>query len=760
LRPQLVEAHFNLGTAWMQKKDFPRSIACFQKAIAVQPGFAGAHMNLGNAYLAVKHFDLAVASYKNFITLRPNDPDAHRNLGAALRGQRQLDLAIECFQRARALNPQSIEAHVDLGSAWAAKGNPDHAIASFRRALDLHPSCVEALIGLGAAYSGNGDLDRGIEFHRRALELHPNSAEACNNLGLTLHQKGDFAAAIECFRRALSINPDLAEALNNLGMALTDAGDATRAIECYRRALSRRPDWVVALSNLGHALCRAALYDDGIAAYQRALSLDPDFAHALNGLGMAYNDLSQTGPAIEALEKAVALKPDFAEAYSNLGNSWKDAGQIDQALACYRKSIELKPSFASAHDNLLYVLSFHPDSTRASMHAEFVNWNRVHAQGFKQFIRPHPNDRDPGRRLRIGYLSPDFRRHPVGRFLRPLLAAHDHNVVEVYCYAHVPLPDQLTATLQSHADHWRNIVPLSNAEAADLIRQDKIDILVDLTMHLGENRLPIFAHKPAPVQVTYLAYAGGTALDTIDYRLTDRHLDPDEADDRYYLEKSIRLPGTYWCYDQTMTAEPVREPPAIGQRFITFGCLNTFSKVSDPALHTWGNLLGRIPTARLLIHMNSGGDRDRVLRILGNHGVAAERIEIIGRVAPEEYFKTYHRIDIGLDSFPYTGGTTTCDSLWMGVPVVTLAGRTAVARAGVSILSNAGLPELIAQTPEEYVQIAAGLANDLSRLRPLRSSLRAQIQQSPLMDGPRFACDIEAAYRTMWQTWCESAPAK
>jgi predicted O-linked N-acetylglucosamine transferase (SPINDLY family) len=368
--------------------------------------------------------------------------------------------------------------------------------------------------------------------------------------------------------------------------------------------------------------------------------------------------------------------------------------------------------------------------------------------------RPHTNDCSPDRRLRIGYVSPDFRSHPVGTFLLPLLESHDHQGFEIFCYSSVRVPDAITARCRAQADVWRDALGMSDEQLAGAIRDDRIDVLVDLTMHMADNRLLVFARKPAPVQVTYLAYCGTTGLAAMDYRLTDPYLDPPGRDEPFYCERSVRLPETYWCYRPVIETSPAETLPASGTGQIVFGSLNNFCKVSDASLAAWSRLLQAVPGSRLLLHAHAGSHRQRVCTLLAGQGVAAERLELIDFLPAGDYFDVYRRIDVALDPFPYGGGTTTCDALWMGVPVVSLAGATAVGRGGLSILSNVGLPDLVARDPGEYVEIAARLAGDLPRLRELRAALRDRMRKSPLMDAPRFARNVEAAYRRMWKEWC------
>ncbi|MGD1277004.1 MAG: hypothetical protein ABR964_07265, partial [Tepidisphaeraceae bacterium] len=407
----------------------------------------------------------------------------------------------------------------------------------------------------------------------------------------------------------------------------------------------------------------------------------------------------------------------------------------------------------------LYALHFHPDSDAQSLLGEHRQWSDRHARPLRGQIRPHDNDPSPQRRLRIGYVSPHFGFYPVGRFLLPLLRQHDPTQVETFCYADVAHADEMTGKLRDCAHVWRDIHGLGDAELADLVRQDRIDILLDLSLHTGGNRLLSFARKPAPVQTTYLAYCSTSGLDTMDYRLTDPYLDPPGSDQSVYAERSIRLPRTYWCYQPSITAIEVREPPALKTGCVVFGCFSSdYCKISAEAWSVWRRLLQAVPHSRLVVHACSGRHRDAARQYLADAGVAPHRLDFVGRVPFDQYLQRYREIDVALDPFPYGGGTTTCDAMWMGVPVVTLAGRTGVGRGGVSILSNVGVPELIANSVEQYVEIARSLAGDLPRLAQLRATLRGRMRQSALMDAAGFARDVEAAYRQMWQNWCKAQP--
>jgi predicted O-linked N-acetylglucosamine transferase (SPINDLY family) len=493
--------------------------------------------------------------------------------------------------------------------------------------------------------------------------------------------------------------------------------------------------------------------DEAIACCRQAIRLKPDLAQAYNNLGNAVKDLGRLDEAIGLYRQAIRLTPGYPAAHNNLGNALKDIGQLDQAIAVYRQTIRLQPDDAAAHSNRVFTLHFHPGYDGMMIHEELDRWNQQHAEPLRKFIRPHTNSRDADRRLRIGYLSPDFCEHVVGRNLLPLLREHDHRQMEIFCYANVVRADSFTEQFSRYADVWRSIVGLSDSQATDLIRQDRIDILVDLTLHMANNRLAVFAYKPAPVQATFAGYPGSTGLNTIDYRLTDPHLDPPGLNDQFYSETSIRLPDTFWCYEPLVTALAVNALPAQTSGHVTFGCLNNFCKVNEPVLRLWARVLKAVPRSRLMLLCPEGSHRQPLLDMLQREGINPDRVELIAYRPRLQYLELYHRIDVGLDTFPYNGHTTSLDSYWMGVPVITLVGQTVVGRAGLSQLTNLGLTELIAQTPEQYVQIATDLASDLPRMAEMRRTLRARMQTSPLMDAPRFARNIEAAYRQMWRNW-------
>ncbi len=387
-------------------------------------------------------------------------------------------------------------------------------------------------------------------------------------------------------------------------------------------------------------------------------------------------------------------------------------------------------------------------------------WNEAIAAPLRQSLRPHENDSAPNRKLRIGYVSPDLRHHVVGQCILPILSHHDHEQFEIYCYASMPWEDAISGKIRASSNVWRNIHRVSDDKAAEMIRADRIDILVDLAVHSRGNRLALFARKPAPIQVTYLGYCSTTGLETMDYRLSDPYVDPPDVDPSDYSEKTIRLPRAYLAYEPMHEPTEVSPVPALSAGHITFGCLNNFSKSSSAALDLWAQILGQLPTSRLILHAKPGRYLDEVRQRFERAGVSPDRLEFVGRQDWLQYLATYARIDIALDPFPYNGGITTCDALLMGVPVITLSGKTAIGRVGQSILSNVGLPDLIAKTPEDYVRLAVELANNLDRLKQLRAELRPRLLASPLKDPKQLTRNIEAFYRDAWKSFLSSPPGQ
>jgi protein O-GlcNAc transferase len=661
------------------------------------------------------------------------------------------------YQQILAIDPNHVDSFHLLGVVAHQLGKDDTAVELIGKAIALNGDDSSFHNNLGIVLRSQGRLDEAVACYRRALDLKPDYAEAHNNLGNALGDRGKPVEAAGCYRRALILKPNYAEALNNLGNALRRGGKLAEAVDCCRRALALKPDYVEAHNGLGNALRDQGQRDEAVDCYRRALILKPDHAEAHNNLGNALWDQGKLEEAVGCCRQALALKPTLAEAHNNLGNALRDQGKLDEAMACYRQALALKPDYAGAHSNLLSSLNYHVTLPPGELLPAHRRWDERHGTTARTH---HANGRDPDRRLRIGYVSPDFRRHSVAFFLEPLLRHHDRAAVEVFCYAQVAQPDVVTGRLRALADHWRPTVGMSDAALVQQIGADGVDILVDLAGHTANNRLPAFAAKPAPVQVSWLGYPNTTGLAAMDYRLVDAVTDPGAEADGGASETLLRLADGFLCYGPPAEApEPASSSSPSGA--VTFGSFNNPAKLSAATVDTWVALLLRLPEAQLVLKgppFIDSATRALFQARFAARGVAAKRVTLLGHLPDlTNHLSLYRRIDIALDTFPYNGTTTTCEALWMGVPVVTLLGDRHAGRVGASLLTRLDLGELIARDAEEYVAIATGLATNPARLISLRAGLRARMAASPLCNAAAFAKKMESAYRNMWRRYCAGA---
>jgi predicted O-linked N-acetylglucosamine transferase (SPINDLY family) len=640
-------------------------------------------------------------------------------------------------------------------------GRLDDAAQLCDHLLTLDPANVDAILLKGMIRAASGALDDAVASFTQAASLRPDRPDIQYNLAKALRESGRLDDSIAAYRRAIALQPAFPAAHNNLGNALKAAGQLREAAEAYRQAISLKPDYAESSFNLGTILQQLDDFPGAINAYRSALAIRPNYPQALNNLGIAFRSLDALDDAIAAYKRALAFKPDFADAAANLGSALRDSAHVSEALKWFQHAARMSSDPRLAH-NLLATLHLDPNATPGSLLAAHVQWASQYSHLAP--IQPHHQGPSPDRKLRIGYVSPDFRDHPVGRFILPLLTHHDRKKFEVFCYADVEHPDAITEQIRANAATWRQTTGLTDDRLAALIRDDDIDILIDLTLHYDGSRLLTFARKPAPVQIAYLAYGSTSGLDAMDYRITDPYLDPlppDEAtaqeyDRTRYSERSLWLQKSYWCYTAPPQAPQVAPLAALSIGHITFGCLNNFAKVSPPTLDLWARLVLALPSSRIHIASPRGSHRAQVHARFANLGILSERVVFIDRLRYQDYFAAYNAIDIALDPFPYNGGTTTCDALWMGVPVVTLSGAIAVSRAGLSILSNAGLPDLAVNSPDAYIETALHLASDLPRLAKLRAELRSLMLNSSLLDAVGFTRDMESLYRKTWTRWCKS----
>jgi predicted O-linked N-acetylglucosamine transferase (SPINDLY family) len=721
LRPDWPEANYNLGNALRGQRKLDAAIARYRQALALKPDYAEAHVNLGNALKDQGNPECAVASYRRALELRPDLAVVYNNLGTALQSQQKLDEAVASYARALELTPDFADAHNNLGTVFSSQGKPNEAIACYRRALELKPDFADAHNNLGTVFSSQGKTDAAIACYRRALELNPDYAEAHNNLGHALREHAKLEDAVASCRRALELNPGLAEAHLNLGNISLDLGTLHEAIECYQRALAQKPDYADAHNNMGNALEGQGKLNEAIECYQRVLR----------------------------------LRPDHAEVHNNMGSALKGQGKLDEAIAWYRRAVELKPEYAAAHSNLLYALHYRSGVTPAELADAHAVYDRQHAVLLRSAIAPRRNLRDRSRRLRVGFVSPNLGRHPVGFFLVRVLENLSSDRLETICYSDRILKHDLTYRLHAAATAWRDVIDRSDERLADQIRSDGIDILFDLAGHTGHNRLLVFARKPAPIQITWIGYEGTTGLEAMDYLLADRHVVP-QGSECFYREQVLRMPDGYLCYDPPKVAPPVGPLPALKSGSVTFGSFNNPAKITPEVVAVWAAILRAAPTARLIMKYRGLGEttvKQRFLDLFAAQGVEPRRLELQPWSSYADYLATYQQVDLALDPFPFSGSTITCESLWMGVPVITCPGATFASRHSLTHLSNTGLTETIARNFDEYVRLAVSLAGDLTRLAALRAGLRERMAASPLCDGKRFATGFASLLSDVWDRW-------
>jgi predicted O-linked N-acetylglucosamine transferase (SPINDLY family) len=695
----------------------------------------------------------AEALYRQILLREPTYPEALHFLGMLAHQVGKSEVAVELIRKALNYRPGYVDAHVNLGGIFHDQNRLDEAIASFRQALALRPNYAEAYSNLGNALMDQGKLDEAVASFRQALALKPDLAEVRYNLGNALKDQGKLDEAVASYRQALAFRLDFADLHNNLGVTLNDQGELDEAIACFRKALALKPDFAGAHNNLGKALKDQGKQAEAIACFKRALMFKPDFAEAYSNLGNSLMDQSKPDEAISCYRQALAFKPDYAEAHSNLGNALLAQNRLDEAISCYRRALEVEPDFPSAHSNLLFGLNYLPDQTGSLYLDEVRHYGQAIASKVNSPFTDWSCSSNPTR-LRVGMVSGDFRNHPVGYFLENLLANLDPARIELIAYPTNRQEDELTARIRSRFVEWKPLQGIRDEAAAGLIHADGVHILLDLSGHTKDNRLPVFAWKPAPVQVSWLGYSASTGLAEMDYLLADPYVVP-LGEGEHYTEKIWRLPESYLCFSPPDLPLSVSSLPATKTGRITFGSFNNLTKMNDSVVELWAKVLHAVSDSRLFLKSERFSNptiSESTRQRFGNFGIAPERLLFDSFVLQrEEHLAAYHRIDIALDPFPYNGTTTSIEGLWMGVPFVTLRGNRFVSRVGASIAHNVGLTDWIATDPGDYVAKARAHATGLEKLAALRTGLRRQVLASPLMDGARFARHFEEAMWGMWR---------
>ena len=700
----------------------------------------------------------AVALYDKVLQAMPNQPDALHLKGVAVFAMGARDEGIALVRRAIGVKEDSFDYHNNLGNLLWQTDQLADAEAAFRRAIGILPGHAAAHNNLGGTLNDAGRYEEALGAYRDALRIDPSNADTHGNMGVVMQRLGDLEGAEAALRRSVEMAPGAPEAHNNLGNVLKERGDLEGAEAALRRAVELSPEYVNALQNLGNVLIEQNRISAAVEMLERAVALQPENAPALVNLGAGLNLLERQEEGVELALKAISLVPGLPEAHNNLGVALRGLGYNLAAEDAYREAVRLDPGHSSAHSNLIFTLDFNPAYGVADHQAERRRWHDQHAAPLAPKSESFHNDPDPERRLRIGYVSADFRRHSAANGFGPMILSHDRDRYDVVCYASNLRRDDVTEKFQTAATEWCDCERMSDSDLAARIRDDRIDILVDLSGHSAGNRLLVFARRPAPVQVTAWGHAAGTGLTAIDYFFSDSIVVPDD-ETKLYAE-AIRYMPSHLPYMPPDPAPDVAEAPCVANGYTTFGSFNRLEKIGDEALRAWSQILDRAPESRLVIK-SQALDRESVRADfearLADADIDSARVQLLGGDPQPAHLAKHGLVDVMLDPFPHGGGISTADALWMGVPVITLVGNTIAGRIGASALHAIGLDDLIAESEDAYIELALDRGRDAAFITEMRANLRSRVAGAPVGDAAQYVAAVEALYREIWGEWCAGA---
>ncbi|MFN3075890.1 MAG: tetratricopeptide repeat protein [Alphaproteobacteria bacterium] len=751
LAPDHVETLYMAGQAARSRGDREKAMNRLRQAFAQGSGYPTICADFGQYCLQLGACDEAIAPLTQATTLKPGDPEPWYLLGVAHNKLKHRDNALSALDRAVKIMPLHYRAWFETGLVLKASGRPAEAVACFRRTARIAPEIPEVWVNLMVTLMALGRNVEAIAPARYAARLLPTNLVVINNLAICLEGAGRLAEATRAFERAVALRPDDLPSVLALANHLNRIKRCDETLKLVDAMLARLPQEVSLHIMRGSALRILGRQDEAVASFRRAVILDPASVDGHNGIGTRLG-----APNREvSLRRALAIEPRFAEGWSNLGGIYRLNGDLDEAVACFRKALAINPDHSGIRSNLLLTLCYHHGTSQEQLLAEHLAWAAIHEAPHLAATRARvwANDRDPDRRLRIGYVSGDFLDHAATFFLLPLLMHHDHERVHVTGYAQVHSPDHVTRHLQTLTDAWVDATPLSDDALFEKIQSDRIDILIDASGHTGHNRLVALARKPAPIQAHWLGYGFTSGMESMDYFITDPYaVRPDE--ERWFTETVWRLPKVMRTFTMIVNPPPVAPLPMRRRGRPAFGSMNAFVKVTEETLEVWANLLRRVPDAVMVVM--GVASPSTVEAAFARHGIGPERLEFVERLSLMAFVQRItERVDVALDPFPHTGGTTSFHTLYMGVPIITMNGQHTGVRASVATVSAIGLPELVATSPDEYVDKAAALVNNPDRLERMRMELRDRMERSPFMDYRGFASTLEDAYRSMWHKWLD-----
>ncbi|BBN09875.1 protein O-GlcNAc transferase [Marchantia polymorpha subsp. ruderalis] len=729
------------GILYKEEGHLLEAAEAYHKALQADPSYKAASENLaivltdlGTSLKLSGNVQEGLQKYYDALKADSRYAPAYYNLGVVYSEMMQYDTALKCYENAAQHRPMYAEAYCNMGVIYKNRGDLDSAIACYERCLAVSPNfeiaknnMAIALTDLGTKVKLEGDIHQGVAYYKKALLYNWHYADAMYNLGVAYGEMLKFDMAVVMYELALHFNPHCAEACNNLGVIYKDRDNLDRAVDCY----------------------------------QMALSIKPNFSQSLNNLGVVYTVQGKMDQAAGMIEKAILANPTYAEAYNNLGVLHRDAGSIPLAIDAYERCLLIDPDSRNAGQNRLLAMNYIYEGKDDKLYIAHRDWGKRFNRLYPEFTT-WDNSKERDRPLTIGYVSPDYFTHSVSYFIEAPLVHHNYTNFRVVVYCAVVKADAKTHrfrdTVLKRGGVWRDIYGVDEKKVASLVREDKVDILVELTGHTANNRLGVMACRPAPVQATWIGYPNSTGLPTIDYRFTDALADPLNTKQKH-VEELVRLPGSFLCYTPSAETGPVVQTPAISNGFITFGSFNNLAKITPRVLRVWARILCAVPSSRLVVKCKPfccDSVREGFLAKLEELGVESLRIDLLPLILlNHDHMQAYSLMDISLDTFPYAGTTTTCESLYMGVPCVTMAGNVHAHNVGVTLLHQVGLGRLVAKTEDEYVNKSIDLASDSNMLNTLRLGLRERMLKSHLCDGPNFVRGLETTYRTLWNRYCD-----
>lgn len=758
--PQDAEIHCNLGNALHNLNRFDEAISSYRLALEYSPTYAMAHGNLGAAQFKLGFFDEALKSYEIALQLAPYDVDAQVGYGQTLEALKQEDAALTAFRRAVIWKPEVPHGHVNLGRLLLKQGKALEAVASYRKAALLSPEDASFYSNLGLALHAAGNADEADAAHQRAIALAPDSAHALQLYADFLKTEKRLESAIKHYQRARNLDLSDASICNALALAYQANGQPDDALTTYREILKLDPRSAIAYCNIGTVLQTQRELTSAKDHYMQALEIDPDFSAGHFNLANCLMEQGQFEDALCSYAKTLAIEPTFREAHVNTSAALSNLGRIDEAIEQCRVALEINPDWDTVNSNKLFLLAHSNDVSAADVFAEHLRFGEQFESPHRSNWPEHANSRDRDRRLRIGFITADFNNHAVAHFVVPVIERLAQSPrLELFTYYNHTLNDFVTERVRSLMAVWHSVSELTHDELTKLILADQIDILIDLSGHTGKNRMLTLARKPAPLQVSWAGYPMTTGLHAVDYYLSDRFFSPPGMLDEQFTEKLVFMPA---CapFLPSHEAPPVTRAPAYENNYITFGSFNRANKLSPAVIARWSKLLRAVPNSRMLLAAMPGDFiKNKLIALFAAEGIDTDRLSFHPRTSTGEYMALHRLVDVCLDTFPYTGGTTTFNAAWMGVPTLTMTGNTLPSRAGATILEQLGLEAFVAVDEEDFVKKGKFIADNVVFLATLRLSMRRRLEASAMGQPDIIAKGMENGLRIMWQRWCAGLPA-